>query len=125
MADARYAEPLTVADLARAAHLSPAHFSRAFTAAFGEPPHRYLLRRRLERAAALLRSTDRSVTEICFMVGLSSLGSFSASFTRMFDASPAAYRRSHPPASTLARIPPCVVRAYGRPQHRTFREEAS
>ena len=74
LADARYFEPLTVADLARAAGLSPAHFSREFRRTFGEPPHQYLLTRRLERAAALLRNTDRTVTEICFAVGLSSLG---------------------------------------------------
>jgi AraC-like DNA-binding protein len=116
---------LVVADMAAEAHLSPAHFSRAFTEVYGEPPHRYLLRRRLERAAALLRSTDRSVTEICFMVGLSSLGSFSASFKRIFGSSPSEYRRAHPPASALARIPPCVVRQYGRPQHRSFGEERS
>ena len=83
LADTRYAEPLTVADLARAAGLSPAHFSRAFAAAFGEPPHRYLLTRRLERAAALLRTTDWSITDVCFAVGLSSVGSFTTSFRRV------------------------------------------
>lgn len=125
MADTRYAEPLTVADLARAAHLSPAHFSRSFRDAFGESPHAYLLTRRLERAAALLRSTDRSITEICLMVGWSSLGSFSTSFSRMFGISPRQYRSSYPPASDLARIPPCMARFYGRPQHRTFREDTA
>ena len=74
--DARYREPLDVADLARAAHLSPAHFSREFTRTFGEPPHRYLLTRRMERAADLLRNTDRSVADICLTVGLRSVGSF-------------------------------------------------
>lgn len=125
LADTRYAEPLTVADMARAANLSPAHFSRSFREAFGESPHRYLLTRRLERAAALLRATDRSITEVCLMVGWTSLGSFSASFSRMFGLSPRAYRAAHPPASNLARIPPCMARLYGRPQHRTFREEVA
>ena len=74
------AEPLTVADMARAARLSPAHFSREFKAAFGEAPHQYLLTRRLERAAYLLRNTDRSVADVCVMVGLSSVGSFTTSF---------------------------------------------
>jgi AraC-like DNA-binding protein len=109
--------------MARAAHLSPAHFSREFRRAFGESPHRYLLTRRLERAAALLRSTDRSVAEICFMVGLTSVGSFTTSFGRMFGVTPTAYRAAHPPASTFALIPACVVRAHTRPQHRTFRED--
>ena len=123
--DARYAEPLTVADLARAAKLSPAHFSREFQRAFGEPPHRYLMTRRLERAAALLRTTDRSVSDICFSVGLRSLGSFTTSFARTYGLSPAAYRDSFPPAADLARIPACVVRFYARPQRRTFREDSS
>lgn len=124
LADARYAEPLTVADMARAAGLSPAHFSRQFRRAFGESPHAYLLTRRLERAAALLRSTDRPVADICMAVGLSSVGSFTTSFTRMFGKSPTAYRASFPPAATYALIPACVLRAYGRPQNRTFREDA-
>ena len=123
LADARYFEPIEVADMARAARLSPAHFSREFSRTFGESPHRYLLTRRLERAAALLRTTDRTVTEICFMVGLSSVGSFTTSFRRMFGASPTAYRAAHPPASHLARLPACVLRAYGRPENRTFRED--
>ena len=122
LADLRYAEPLTVADLAKAAGLSPAHFSRAFRQAFGEPPHRYLLTRRLERAAALLRNTDRSVTEICLAGGLTSVGSFTTSFRRMFGQTPLEYRRSYPSALRLVRLPGCVARAYGRPQNRTFRE---
>jgi transcriptional regulator GlxA family with amidase domain len=124
LADARYAEPLTVADLARAAGLSKAHFSREFRRAFGESPHAYLLTRRLERAAALLRSTDRSVADICIAVGLDSVGSFTASFGRMFGRTPTAYRAVFPPAADRALIPACVLRAYGRPQHRTFREDA-
>src|SRR3954452_19884567 len=82
LADARYFEPLDVDDLAAAAGLSRAHFSREFRRAFGEAPHAYLLPRRLERAAALLRMTDRSVAEICMSVGLQSVGSFTTSFTR-------------------------------------------
>jgi AraC-like DNA-binding protein len=125
LADARFAEPLHVAELARAAGLSPAHFSREFRRAFGESPHAYLLTRRLERAAALLRTTDRSVAEICLDVGLISVGSFTTSFTRMFGRSPTAYRAAFPPAAAHARVPSCVVRAYARPQHRTFREDGT
>ena len=124
LADARYAEPLGVEDLASAAGLSPAHFSREFRAAFGESPHGYLLTRRLERAAALLLTTDRSVAEICFEVGLSSVGSFTTSFTRTFGVSPTAYRARFPPASELALVPACIVRAYSRPQRRTFGEDS-
>jgi AraC-like DNA-binding protein len=109
--------------MARTAGLSPAHFSRAFGRTFGESPHRYLLTRRLERAAALLRTTDRTVADICFMVGLSSVGSFTTSFRRMFGMTPTAYRAAHPPASNLARIPACILRAYARPENRTFRED--
>jgi AraC-like DNA-binding protein len=123
LADARYREPLTVRDLADAAGLSPAHFSRAFHRAFGESPHAYLLTRRLERAAALLRTTDWSVADICCEVGLSSVGSFTTTFTRTYGRSPATYRAAHPPAADLALIPACVLRLYGRPQRRTFRED--
>jgi AraC-like DNA-binding protein len=123
LADARYFEPLAVDDLARAAGLSRAHFSREFRRAFGDSPHAYLLTRRLERAAALLRTTDRSVADICFNVGLQSVGSFTTSFTRTFGISPTAYRETFPPASASALIPTCILRAYGRPQRSTFREE--
>jgi AraC-like DNA-binding protein len=123
LADARYFEPLDVDDLARAAGLSRAHFSREFRRAFGESPHAYLLTRRLERAAALLRSTDRPVLDICFSVGLQSVGSFTTSFTRTYGLSPTAYRVEFPPAAHLALIPTCVLRANGRPQRRTFRED--
>ena len=125
LADARYSEPLTVDDMARAAGLSRAHFSRAFRRAFGEPPHVYLLTRRLERAAALLRTTDHTVADICIAVGLDSIGSFTTSFGRMFGRTPTAYRAAFPPAADRALIPACVLRAYGRPQHRTFREDAA
>ena len=124
LADGRYFEPLGVDDLASAAGLSRAHFSRAFRCAFGDSPHAYLLTRRLERAAALLRTTDRSVADICCSVGLQSVGSFTTSFTRTYGASPTAYRGSFPPAAAYAVIPTCVQRAYGRPQHRTFREDS-
>jgi AraC-like DNA-binding protein len=123
LADARYSEPLDVDDLARAAGLSRAHFSREFRRAFGEAPHGYLLTRRLERAAAMLRTTDRSVAEICFAIGLQSVGSFTTSFTRTFGISPTAYRAAFPPAADQAQIPLCVRRIYGRPQRSTFRED--
>lgn len=124
-ADARYRETVTVADMAAAAKLSPAHFSREFRRAFGESPHQYLLTRRLERAAALLRSTDWSVARVCHAVGLTSVGSFTTSFGRMFGCSPTEYRRSFPAASRLARVPTCIVKAYARPQIRTFREDGA
>jgi AraC-like DNA-binding protein len=123
LADARYAEPLTVDDLARAAGYSRAHFSQEFRRVFGQSPHAYLLTRRLERAAALLRTTDYSVADICIAVGLASVGSFTTSFVRMYGLKPTDYRASFPPASQFALIPWCVQRAYGRPRHRTFRED--
>jgi len=123
LADARFAEPITVAEMARAAGLSPAHFSREFNRTFGETPHRYLLTRRLERAAALLRTTDRRVADVCFLVGLGSVGSFTTSFRRMFAMTPTQYRTSFPPASSRAVVPTCMLRFYGRPQNRTFRED--
>jgi AraC-like DNA-binding protein len=123
LADAHYADALTVDDLAAAAGLSRAHFSREFRRAFGEPPHAYLLARRLERAAALLRNTDHPVVEICLAVGLVSLGSFTTSFKRAYGLTPTAYRASLPPAAHRALIPSCVLRAYGRPQRRTFEED--
>ena len=124
LADARYFERVTVDDMAAAAGLSRAHFSREFRRAFGESPHAYVLTRRLERAASLLRSTDRSVADICFSVGLQSLGSFTSSFKRAFGDSPTAYRAKFPPAAHWARIPACVVRAHGRPLHSTFGEDS-
>ena len=121
--DARYREPLDVAAIARAAHLSPAHFSREFRRTFGETPHRYLLTRRMERAASLLRQTDRSVADICLTVGLTSVGSFTTTFGRTFGMSPTAYRAAHPPASSRARVPTCVLRAYARPGSSSFGED--
>jgi AraC-like DNA-binding protein len=125
LADARYFEPLRVDDLARAAGLSRSHFSSEFRRAFGESPHAYLLTRRLERAAAMLRTSDRSVTEICTRVGLRSVGSFTTSFKRAYGVPPTAYRRGFPPAATHALVPTCFLRAYGRPKHRTFREDSA
>jgi AraC-like DNA-binding protein len=124
LADARYREPLDVPALARAARLSPAHFSREFRRAFGETPHQYLLTRRMERAAALLRNTDRTVADICFTVGLRSVGSFTTSFGRTFGVSPTAYRAAHPPASTRVHIPTCVLQAYARPHSSSFGEDS-
>jgi AraC-like DNA-binding protein len=125
LADARYADPLTVSDLAAAACLSRAHFSREFRRAFGESPYSYLLTRRLERAAALLRGTDYSVADICMRVGLTSVGSFTTSFTRAYGMSPTAYRSSFPSAASLAMIPTCVLRAYGRPVVSTIGEDGA
>ena len=122
LVDARYREPLTVGDLARAAGMSRAHFSRAFRRAFGESPHQYLLTRRLERAAALLRDTDRPVVEVCHAVGWQSLGSFNVTFRRVHGLTPTEYRASFPPAARHVRIPRCVAIAHGRPANRTFRE---
>jgi AraC-like DNA-binding protein len=123
LVDARYMESIGVDDMARSAGLSRAHFSREFRRTFGESPHSYLLTRRLERAAALLRMTDHSVADVCSSVGLQSLGSFTTSFTRTYGMSPTAYRSAFPPAASYALVPTCVLRAFGRPQHRTFRED--
>ena len=119
--DARYRDPLDVPTLAAVAHLSPAHFTREFRRVFGETPHQYLLTRRLERAASMLRNTDYSVSDICFEVGLSSVGSFTTSFRRVYGLTPTAYRSAHPPIAR-ARVPTCVLQAYARPQS-SFRED--
>jgi transcriptional regulator GlxA family with amidase domain len=111
--DRDYAEPLDVPALARVALMSPGHFSRSFRAAFGETPYSYLMTRRVERAKALLRRGDMSVTEVCFAVGCTSLGSFSSRFTELVGESPSAYRaRDH---SASAAVPPCVAKLYTRP----------
>ncbi|MEV0597544.1 helix-turn-helix transcriptional regulator [Nonomuraea cavernae] len=109
--DRAYAEPLDVAALARIAHVSEWHFIRTFRATFGETPHRYLQRRRIERAMFLLRCTDRSVTEICFDVGFGSLGTFSRTFRDVVGESPSAYRKG---GDALA-VPTCFVKAWTRP----------
>jgi AraC-like DNA-binding protein len=123
LADARYFEQLDVEDMAAAAGLSRAHFSREFRRAFGESPHAYLLSRRLERAATLLRITDRTVADVCMSVGLRSVGSFTTSFTRTYGVSPTAYRSKFPPAASRAMLPSCVVRFFGRPDPKTARLE--
>lgn len=125
LADHRYSEQVDVEDMAQAAGLSRAHFSREFKQAFGTSPHAYLLTRRLERAAALLRTTDHTVIEICLEVGLQSVSSFTTSFKRTYGKSPAQYRAAYPPAAAFAVVPGCMVRVYGRPQHRTFREDSA
>ena len=123
--DARYAEPLDVATLARAARLSPAHFSREFRREFGETPHQYLLTRRLERAAALLRNTDRSVAEVCMMVGLRSVGSFTTSFGRVYGMTPTAYRAAHPPAVLPSPDSDLHPARQGRQPSSRFREDSA
>jgi AraC-like DNA-binding protein len=125
LVDARYRDALDVPTLARSARLSPAHFSREFRRAFGEPPHKYLLMRRLERAAELLRNTDRSVADICLTVGLKSLGSFTTSFHRRYGMTPTAYRAAHPPALERARVPTCVLLAWARPSSSRFGEDGT
>ena len=124
LADARYSERLDVQDMAGAAGLSKAHFSREFRRTFGESPHHYLLTRRLERAAELLRMTDWGVGEVCVEVGLVSLGSFTTSFKRTYGVTPTAYRAAYPPAAARAMLPACVVRFFGRPQHSTNGEDS-
>ena len=121
--DAGYGGEIRIEELAGVAGLSRAHFSREFSKAFGESPQSYLLTRRLERAASLLCSTDRSVSDICMMVGLQSVGSFTTSFKRAFGMTPTAYRAAHPAAVLRARVPACVVRAHARPQHSTSGED--
>jgi AraC-like DNA-binding protein len=124
LADARYSERLDVDDMAGAAGLSKAHFSREFRRAFGESPHHYLLTRRLERAATLLRMTDWTVAEVCVSVGLQSIGSFTTSFKRTFGETPTGYRANKPPAALQARIPSCMLRTYLRPQTARFKKTA-
>ena len=110
--DRAYAEPLDVRTVAAVAHVSPAHFSRSFRAAFGETPHRYLQRRRVERSMFLLRETDRTVTEICFDVGFTSLGTFSRTFREIVGEPPSEYRQGHGPIVA----PNCVQLAAMRPR---------
>ena len=117
--DREYARPLEVAQLARAALMSTAHFSRQFRAAYAETPYSYLMTRRIERAKALLRNGELTVTEVCLEVGCSSLGSFSASFTRMVGETPTAYRaRDH---RELEAVPGCIARDLTRPSRKTSR----
>jgi AraC-like DNA-binding protein len=123
--DSEYARELKVERIAQSAHLTAAHFSREFCRAFGETPHHYLLSRRLERAAALLANTDYTVTRICELVGLSSLGSFSTAFRRVYAVSPTTYRAQYLPLLAQRVIPPCVLLAVARSQLSRIREDAS
>jgi len=109
--DRRYAEPLDVPALAAVVHVSPSHFSRTFRSVFGETPHRYLQRRRVERAMFLLRVSDRSVTDICLEVGFTSLGTFSRTFSAIVGESPIRYRARGP----LPPVPNCFAMAWSRP----------
>ena len=111
--DREYAQPLDVEALAQGAHMSAGHLSRQFRLAYGESPYSYLMTRRIERAMALLRGGDQSVTEICFEVGCSSLGTFSTRFTELVGMSPSAYRRHA--TGEMAGIPPCVAKQVTRP----------
>jgi AraC-like DNA-binding protein len=111
--DRDYAQPLDVEALARAAYMSAGHFSRAFRLAYGESPYGYLMTRRIERAMALLRRGDLSVTEVCFSVGCSSLGTFSSRFTELVGMPPSTYRRAA--ASATAGMPSCVAKQVTRP----------
>ena len=111
--DREYDQPLDVESLARGAHMSAGHLSRQFRLAFGEPPYSYLMTRRIERAMALLRRGDMSVTDVCFTVGCSSLGTFSTRFTELVGMSPSEYRREA--AATRAELPSCVVKQVARP----------
>jgi AraC-like DNA-binding protein len=110
--DRDYAQPLDIPALARVALVSEAHFVRTFRATFGETPHRYLQRRRVERAMALLRNTDRSVTDICWAVGFSSLGTFSRTFSDIVGRSPSAFRRQAPEPGP---VPNCFTMSWSRP----------
>jgi transcriptional regulator GlxA family with amidase domain len=117
--DREYASPLDVAVLARTALMSPAHFSRQFRAAYGETPYAYLMTRRIERAKALLRGGDLSVTDVCLAVGCTSLGSFSARFTQLVGETPTSYRaRDH---TALASVPGCIARDLTRPDRGSSR----
>ncbi|WP_328967730.1 helix-turn-helix transcriptional regulator [Streptomyces sp. NBC_00239] len=111
--DREYAQPLDVEALARGVHMSAGHLSREFKLAYGEPPYAYLMTRRIERAMALLRRGDLSVTEVCFAVGCASLGTFSSRFTELVGMSPSAYRRQE--AGTAAEMPSCVSKQVTRP----------
>ncbi|MGC5257613.1 helix-turn-helix domain-containing protein [Gordonia sp. DT218] len=119
--DRAYAEPLDVATLARIALISPAHFTRRFRDVFGETPHRYLQRRRIERACALLRNTELPVTEVAGAVGYESLGTFGRTFTAIIGRSPTEYRRNSAPAP----VPSCFVRDWTRPRHDPSRADPS
>jgi AraC-like DNA-binding protein len=117
--DRAYAQPLDIPDLARIAHVSEAHFIRSFRSTFGETPHRYLQRRRVERSMFLLRQTDRSVTDICFDVGFTSLGTFSRTFRDIVGETPTEYRNG----AEVKAVPTCFTMAWTRPS--SFGEAAA
>jgi AraC-like DNA-binding protein len=123
--DVHYADKLLVDDVAQIAHLSPAHFARSFQRAFGETPHAYIMSRRLERAASLLRHTDYPVARICTEVGLRSVGSFTTAFRNVFGKTPACYRGERDAFSFLAFVPSCVAESWDRPKIRRIREGAA
>lgn len=126
LADSRYGEPLDVRALARAAHVSPRHFSRSFRRVFGETPYQYLLSRRLERARHLLRTTEMAVVEICFEVGFTSVGSFTTTFKRHVGVSPTTFRQAYGGPSEADRIPLCFAMAWARrARPGTFREDGT
>jgi transcriptional regulator GlxA family with amidase domain len=126
LVDSRYAEPLDLEALARAARVSPRHFSRSFRRTFGETPHQYLLTRRIERARHLLRTTDMKVAEICLAVGFTSVGSFTTTFRRHVGVPPTEYRRVTGGPSDADRIPLCFIKAWTRlPANGAFREDSA
>lgn len=122
LADSEYSKPLTLDEMARAAHLSKFHFARAFAAAYGETPRSYLTRRRIERAKDLLRAANLTVTEVCYLVGFSSLGSFSSRFRELVGRSPNQYRAAQP---QVPPIPGCFVLMWTRPEISKREEELS
>ena len=126
LVDGHYAEPLDVEALARAARVSPRHFSRSFRQTFGETPHQYLLSRRIERARHLLRTTDMQVAQVCLAVGFNSVGSFTTTFRHHVGVSPTEYRRAAGGRSDADRIPLCFVKAWTRlPGDGAFREDSA
>jgi transcriptional regulator GlxA family with amidase domain len=126
LADAHYDEPLNLAELARAAHVSQRHFTRSFRRAYGETPYQYLLTRRLERARHLLRTTEMQVAEICLAVGFTSVGSFTTTFRRHVGISPMDYRRLNAGLSAKDQVPLCYLMAWTRrPADGAFREDSA
>jgi AraC-like DNA-binding protein len=123
--DAYYSEPVRIEDVARTAHLSTAHFTRQFGRTFGESPQQYLASRRLERAAFLLRNTDYTFARICVTVGLSSVGSFTTAFRRVYGLKPTEYRAQHLPSLIERVIPSCIRESVDRPRLSRIQEDAA